>query len=68
MNEESRFDVLEVEIETRQVRSILAEKKTARAAGAIEDMAVLRRGVDTSFFVTAPAGRYAVGDIRGEED
>lgn len=55
------FDVLAVNMETHKVR-IMAENKTERNAEAIENMAVMRRGVDEEFFVTVPHGKYKEGD------
>ena len=60
MNEE-RFDVLAVSIADSTVRS-LATSKTARDAEAIEVMAVMRRGVETEFYVTVESGKYKDGD------
>lgn len=55
------FDVFEVDIATRKVRAMGTEK-TERNAEAIERMAIMRRGNDSNFFVTVPAGLYADGD------
>lgn len=54
------FDVLEVRFDTKKVR-VLATGKSARDAEAIRDMAVIRRGVNESFYVEAPAGLYGDG-------
>ena len=55
------FDVIAVDLSTKKIR-FMAQSKTERNAEAIETMAVLRRGVDTEFFVTVPAGKYKDGD------
>lgn len=58
---EQKYDVVAVNLVTRQVR-FMARSKSLRAAEAIVDMAVARRGVDKEFFADAPAGDYADGD------
>ena len=55
------FDVIEVRMDTNVVR-VLDQGKTEPNADAIVNMAVLRRGVEESFFATCPAGRYQDGD------
>ena len=55
------FDVIAVNLETVRVR-LIAEDKTERNADAIENMAVMRRGVEEEFFVTVPHGVYKDGD------
>ena len=57
------FDVIAVNIETRRIR-ILERNLTIRNADAYATMAVMRRGCEEEFFVTAEAGRYQDGDIR----
>jgi hypothetical protein len=56
------FDVVAVEIGTGRVGHVLAERKSARDAEAILEMAVIRRGVVTHFYATAKAGAVKVGD------
>ena len=58
---EKLFDVVAVEMATHKIE-IMAEKKTARNAEAIENMAVGRRGVETHFYTTVPCGKYNNGD------
>lgn len=58
-------DVLAVNLATKAVR-IIAADKTDRNAAAIIDMAVARRGVDEEFFTTAETGKYKDGDQYGE--
>ena len=58
---EPLFDVLAVEFKTKRVRRIAEDKRKADAE-AIVAMAVMRRGVELEYFVTAPAGRYHDGD------
>ncbi len=55
------YDVLAVNMKTLAVR-IIDEGKTLKNAEAIENMAVMRRGVVDEFFVTKPAGQYKAGD------
>lgn len=54
------FDV--VEVGDTHVIEIVAEYKTRRNADAIEDMAVMRRGCDKSFFCVVPHDAYQAGD------
>lgn len=58
---ENLFDVVEVNSDTCTVISVVAEGKTKRNADAIEDMAVMRRGCEDSFFSTVPAGSMKPG-------
>lgn len=60
-NKPSLFDVIAVNIETNKVR-MMATGKTERNAEAIEQMAVMRRGVEEEFFASVPAGLYKDGD------
>jgi len=55
------FDVIAVNMTTDRVR-FMAQKKTKRNAEVIENMAVIRRGVDEEFFVTVEAGKFKEGD------
>lgn len=55
------FDVIEVNSLHGDIR-IMAEAKTKKNAEAIEAMAVMRRGGETNFFTTVPAGKYSEGD------
>lgn len=61
MNTEYLYDVVAVDMKTEKVR-LLAEKKAERNAEAIENMAIMRRGVDDEFFVTVKSGKYKDGD------
>ena len=56
------YDVVEVSLDTRTVRLMTDTPKTARNADAIERIALMRRGNDSNFFATVPAGTYADGD------
>lgn len=58
---ETLFDVVAVDLKTHTVR-LMAEKKTARNAEAIENMCVMRRGVEEEFFSAVPHGKYDAGD------
>lgn len=55
------FDVLAVEMATHKIE-LMAEKKTARNAEAIEMMAVGRHGMEAHFYTTVPTGIYQNGD------
>ena len=61
------YDVLAVDMGTHKV-AVIGSNKTARNAEAIENMAVMRRGVDAEFFVTVPAGKYSNGDEWDTDD
>lgn len=61
------LDVLAVNMETHAVK-VLASNLTERNADAVERLAVMRRGVETDFYTTAPAGRYKDGDEWSDED
>lgn len=67
MKMEKLFDVVAVEMATHKIE-LMAEKKTARNADAIEMMAVCRRGVETHFYVTVPSGKYKNGDEWNPDD
>jgi hypothetical protein len=58
------LDVIEVQIKAPHTVRIIDRNKTERNAEAIIEMAVMRRGVEHSFFTTAPAGKYQDGDIK----
>lgn len=62
------FDVIEVEIKAPHTVVVIANNKTERNAEAIVGMAVARRGVEDSFFTTAPAGKYKDGDTHAAND
>ena len=57
------FDAIMVNIETSEV-TIMGANKTKENAEAIENMAIMRRGVETHFYDVVPAGTYKNGDIR----
>lgn len=59
------LDVIEVEFGTHKVR-IIDRNKSERNAEAVVEMAVIRRGVENSFFTTCPAGKYSDGDTISE--
>lgn len=61
------FDVLAVDMKTQKVR-LIAENKTERDAEAIVTMAVMRRGVETEFFVEVAAGSHKDGDTYKAEE
>lgn len=56
------FDVVEVELREPHHVRIIASGKTEKNAEAIVNMAVMRRGVEHSFFTTVEAGSYSDGD------
>ena len=56
MSEQKLFNVVAVNIKTKQER-IIAENKTERNAEAIVNMAVMRRGVEEEFFKTVLVGK-----------
>jgi hypothetical protein len=58
------FDVVEVNTSTLEVR-VIARDKSEADAEAIIQMAVIRRGVEESFYTSAPPGRYDDGDKYG---
>jgi len=53
------FDVIEVEIAAPHRVRVISTGKNQKNADAVVAMAVMRRGVEHSFFITAPAGQYA---------
>jgi len=55
------YDVLAVNLKTNTVR-FMAQGKTKANAEAIENMAVMRRGVDEEFFTTVISGSYSEGE------
>lgn len=55
------FDVVAVRFDNGRV-CVLDTNQTHRNAEAIRDMAVLRRGLEESFYSEAPAGMYQDGD------
>ena len=60
---EQLYDVVEVSLARgAAVLCVMAQGLTERNARAIADMAVVRRGVESSIFVPVTASRYAVGD------
>lgn len=54
---EQLFDVIEVSDSDPNDVRLIAERKTERDAEAIIGMAVLRRGVEHSYFTTRPSAR-----------
>ncbi len=56
------YDVVSVSIATGKVTAFMGANKTFRNADAIEQMAVLRRGVETEFYATVPARSLNIGD------
>lgn len=61
------YDVIAVDLKTHAV-TIIGQGKSARTAEAIENMAIMRRGVEDSFYVTVHAGKYSDGDEWDTED
>lgn len=57
------FDVLAVAIAAPHTVRILAFNRTERSAEGVVNMAVVRRGVETEFYVAVPAGRYSDGGV-----
>lgn len=62
MMPEPLLDVIEVQIRTPHTVRVMDRDMTERNAEAYINMAVFRRGVEHSFFTTAPAGTYRDGD------
>ena len=60
-----KFDVVETAIKKPHEVRVIATDKTEKNAEAIVNIAVMRRGVETSFFKTCPAGQYSDGDPLG---
>ena len=60
MPDSELFDVVAVNLATSAVR-LIDTGKTRRNAEAIEEMAVMRRGVDEEFFAVVPHGAYEDG-------
>ena len=58
------YDVIEVNLQDKTVQ-VIAESKTLRNAEAIIDMAVIRRGVEDSFYTYVTEGAYKTGDTYG---
>jgi len=56
------LDVIEVEFKPPHKVRVIDTKKTEKNAEAIVEMAVMRRGVEHSFFTTVPAGKFKDGD------
>lgn len=63
------FDVVEVDTDTMKI-TLMAENKTKKNAEAIESFAIMRRGNDSNFFTSVPAGKYSNGDkyLTGDDD
>ena len=59
---ERLFDVIEVRFAKPRTVRLIDTRKTERNAEAIINMAVMRRGVETSFYTTVPAGKFKDGD------
>jgi hypothetical protein len=59
---EQRYDVVEVQIAAPHVVLIIATDKERSEAEAIAQMAVMRRGVERSYFALHPAGKFSDGD------
>jgi hypothetical protein len=57
-----KFDVIEVQIKPPHAVRLMARDEDERNAGAIRDMAVMRRGVEDHFFKVVPAAKYRNGD------
>jgi hypothetical protein len=60
-------DVVAVNLTTHKVR-LMAKRLGAADAEAVIKMAVMRRGMEEEFFVDAPAGQYADGDMFWNSD
>lgn len=56
------FDVVAVTIEAPNTVRLLDEGKDDENAGAVVNLAVMRRGVETEFYSIVPAGMYRDGD------
>lgn len=59
---ENLFDVVAVNLDTNKVR-LIANGKTKENAEAIQNMAVMRRGVDEEFFAACTSRKYKEGDL-----
>lgn len=57
------LDVLAVSLSGQPTVRIIAQNKSERSAEGIVEMAVIRRGVETEFFTTAPTGSHKDGDL-----
>jgi hypothetical protein len=57
------FDVIEVEIEVPHRIRVLDRSKSEANAEAIVKFAVWRRGVESHFYKTVPAGQFNDGDF-----
>lgn len=62
------LDVLEVQLAPPHKVRVIDTEKTERNAEAIVKMAVMRRGVECSFFTTAPARKFRDGDSYPQRD
>ena len=60
------YDVLEVDIASGEVVGVMAQDKDERNAEAVMKMAVIRRGVEHSIYVTVPSGTKSIGDTWGD--
>ncbi len=58
------LDVIEVQIRAPHTIRIMATSKDEKNAEAFIKMAVVRRGVESSFFTTCSTGKYRDGDER----
>ncbi len=57
------LDVVEVQIKAPHRIRVIERNKSEQNAEAIVKMAVMRRGVEDSFFMTKPAGQFNDGDV-----
>lgn len=55
------FDVIAVNYVNKSVR-MMGQDKTEENAEAVQNMAIMRRGLDTCFYKVVPAGKYKDGD------
>lgn len=65
MNEEL-FDIVAVNFDTNIIQ-MMGVGKTRKNADAIEEMAIMRRGVEECWYTVVEAGKYKDGDIYGAE-
>lgn len=67
MIEPERFDVVEVNITSREVRVLFAALSDSET-DVVVGMAVRRRGVEHHFYAAVPTGKYQNGDFWETEE
>lgn len=56
------YDTVEVSIETGLILAFMCQNKSKKNAEAIEEMAIMRIGVEESFFSVVEHGKFKIGD------